>query len=94
MERYFHAIRGLEDVAVAPGSVDVTVTSDIRTVTAKESMDGGVPVDDGEFIVTMGRTVELTVSDPQLQRSLYLGRGQRASCVADNTTYTFVAGQE
>lgn len=83
---------GLQNVPVAPGSIDVTVTSDIRTVTAK--IDGSsVPINDGKFIVTIGKTVELTVSDPQY-RDRYTWAGGSGTVSADNTTYTFVAGQE
>ena len=46
---------GLQNVPVAPGSIDVAVTSGIRTVTAK--VDGSsVPINDGKFIVTIGKT--------------------------------------
>ena len=83
---------GLQNVPVAPGSIDVTVTSDIRTVTAK--IDGSsVPINDGKFIVTIGRTVELTVSDPHY-RDRYTWAGGSGTVSADNTTYTFVAGQD
>lgn len=83
---------GLQNVPVAPGSIDVAVTSDIRTVTAK--IDGSsVPINDGKFIVTIGKTVELTVSDPQY-RDRYTWAGGSGTVSADNTTYTFVAGQE
>lgn len=83
---------GLQNVPVAPGSIDVTVTSDIRTVTAK--VDGSsVPINDGKFIVTIGRTVELTVSDPHY-RDRYTWAGGSGTVSADNTTYTFVAGQD
>lgn len=83
---------GLQNVPVAPGSIDVTVTSDIRTVTAK--VDGSsVPINDGKFIVTIGKTVELTVSDPQY-RDRYTWAGGSGTVSADNTTYTFVAGQD
>uniref|UniRef100_UPI0040253A61 leucine-rich repeat domain-containing protein n=1 Tax=Faecalibacterium sp. TaxID=1971605 RepID=UPI0040253A61 len=83
---------GLQNVPVAPGSIDVTVTSDIRTVTAK--IDGSsVPINDGKFIVTIGKTVELTVSDPQY-RDRYTWAGGSGTVSADNTTYTFVAGQD
>lgn len=83
---------GLQNVHVAPGSIDVTVTSDIRTVTAK--VDGSsVPINDGKFIVTIGKTVELTVSDPQY-RDRYTWAGGSGTVSADNTTYTFVAGQD
>lgn len=82
----------LQDLPVAPGSIDVTVTSDIRTVTAK--VDGSsVPINDGKFIVTIGKTVELTVSDPHY-RDRYTWAGGSGTVSADNTTYTFVAGQE
>lgn len=82
----------LQDLPVAPGSIDVTVTSDIRTVTAK--IDGSsVPINDGKFIVTIGKTVELTVSDPQY-RDRYTWAGGSGTVSADNTTYTFVAGQD
>lgn len=82
----------LQDLPVAPGSIDVTVTSDIRTVTAK--VDGSsVPINDGKFIVTIGKTVELTVSDPQY-RDRYTWAGGSGTVSADNTTYTFVAGQD
>ena len=83
---------GLQNVPVAPGSIDVTVTSGIRTVTAK--VDGSsVPINDGKFIVTIGKTVELTVSDPQY-RDRYTWAGGSGTVSADNTTYTFVAGQD
>ena len=83
---------GLQNVPVAPGSIDVTVTSAIRTVTAK--VDGSsVPINDGKFIVTIGKTVELTVSDPQY-RDRYTWAGGSGTVSADNTTYTFVAGQD
>lgn len=83
---------GLQNVPVAPGSIDVTVTSDIRTVTAK--VDGSsVPINDGKFIVTIGKTVELTVSAPQY-RDRYTWAGGSGTVSADNTTYTFVAGQD
>lgn len=83
---------GLQNVPVAPGSIDVTVTSDIRTVTAK--VDGSsVPINDGKFIVTIGKTVELTVSNPQY-RDRYTWAGGSGTVSADNTTYTFVAGQD
>lgn len=83
---------GLQNVPVAPGSIDVTVTSDIRTVTAK--VDGSsVPINDGKFIVTIGKTVELTVSDPHY-RDRYTWAGGSGTVSADNTTYTFVAGQD
>lgn len=83
---------GLQNVPVAPGSIDVTVTSDIRAVTAK--VDGSsVPINDGKFIVTIGKTVELTVSDPQY-RDRYTWAGGSGTVSADNTTYTFVAGQD
>lgn len=83
---------GLQNVHVAPGSIDVTVTSDIRTVTAK--IDGSsVPINDGKFIVTIGKTVKLTVSDPQY-RDRYTWAGGSGTVSADNTTYTFVAGQD
>uniref|UniRef100_UPI003FF08E1B leucine-rich repeat protein n=1 Tax=Faecalibacterium sp. TaxID=1971605 RepID=UPI003FF08E1B len=83
---------GLQNVPVAPGSIDVTVTSDIRTVTAK--VDGSsVPINDGKFIVTIGKTVELTVSDPQY-RDRYTWAGGSGTVSSDNTTYTFVAGQD
>lgn len=83
---------GLQNVHVAPGSIDVTVTSDIRTVTAK--IDGSsVPINDGKFIVTIGKTVELTVSDPQY-RDRYTWAGGSGTVSANNTTYTFVAGQD
>lgn len=82
----------LQDLPVAPGSIDVTVTSDIRTVTAK--VDGSsVPINDGKFIVTIGKTVELTVSDPHY-RDRYTWAGGSGTVSADNTTYTFVAGQD
>lgn len=82
----------LQDLPVAPGSIDVTVTSDIRSVTAK--VDGSsVPINDGKFIVTIGKTVELTVSDPQY-RDRYTWAGGSGTVSADNTTYTFVAGQD
>lgn len=82
---------GLQNVPVAPGSIDVTVTSDIRTVTAK--VDGSsVPINDGKFIVTIGKTVELTVSDPHY-RDRYTWAGGSGTVSTDNTTYTFVAGQ-
>lgn len=82
----------LQDLPVAPGSIDVTVTSDTRTVTAK--VDGSrVPINDGKFIVTIGKTVELTVSDPQY-RDRYTWAGGSGTVSADNTTYTFVAGQD
>lgn len=82
---------GLQNVPVAPGSIDVTVTSDIRTVTAK--IDGSsVPINDGKFIVTIGKTVELTVSDPHY-RDRYTWAGGSGTVSADNTTYTFVADQ-
>ena len=81
----------LQNVPVTPGSIDVTVTSDIRTVTAK--VDGSsVPINDGKFIVTIGKTVELTVSDPQY-RDRYTWAGGSGTVSADNTTYTFVADQ-
>lgn len=83
---------GLQNVHVAPGSIDVTVTSAIRTVTAK--IDGSsVPINDGKFIVTIGKTVKLTVSDPQY-RDRYTWAGGSGTVSADNTTYTFVAGQD
>lgn len=83
---------GLQSLPVAPGSIDVTVTSDIRTVTAK--VDGSsVPINDGKFIVTIGKTVELTVGDPQY-RDRYTWAGGSGTVSADNTTYTFVAGQD
>ena len=83
---------GLQNVPVAPGSIDVTVTSAIRTVTAK--VDGSsVPINDGKFIVTIGKIVELTVSDPQY-RDRYTWAGGSGTVSADNTTYTFVAGQD
>lgn len=83
---------GLQNLPVAPGSIDVTVTSDIRTVTAK--IDGSsVPINDGKFIVTIGKTVELTVSDPHY-RDRYTWAGGSGTVSADNTTYTFVAGQD
>lgn len=83
---------GLQNVHVAPGSIDVTVTSDIRTVTAK--VDGSsVPINDGKFIVTIGKTVELTVGDPQY-RDRYTWAGGSGTVSADNTTYTFVAGRD
>ena len=83
---------GLQNVPVAPGSIDVAVTSDIRTVTAK--IDGSsVPINDGKFIVTIGKTVELTVSDPQY-RDRYTWAGDSGTVSSDNTTYTFVAGQD
>lgn len=83
---------GLQSLPVAPGSIDVTVTSDIRTVTAKA--DGSsVPINDDKFIVTIGKTVELTVSDPQY-RDRYTWAGGSGTVSADNTTYTFVAGQD
>lgn len=83
---------GLQNLPVAPGSIDVTVTSDIRTVTAK--VDGSsVPINDGKFIVTIGKTVELTVSDPRY-RDRYTWAGGSGTASADNTTYTFVAGQD
>ena len=83
---------GLQNLPVAPGSIDVTVTSDIRSVTAK--VDGSsVPINDGKFIVTIGRTVELTVSDPHY-RDRYTWAGGSGTVSADNTTYTFVAGQD
>ena len=83
---------GLQNVPVAPGSIDVTVTSDIRTVTAK--VDGSsVPINDGKFIVTIGKTVELTVGDPHY-RDRYTWAGGSGTVSADNTTYTFVAGQD
>lgn len=83
---------GLQNVPVAPGSIDVTVTSDIRSVTAK--VDGSsVPINDGKFIVTIGKTVELTVSDPQY-RDRYTWAGGSGTVSADNTTYTFVAVQD
>ena len=83
---------GLQNLPVAPGSIDVTVTSDIRTVTAK--VDGSsVPINDGKFIVAIGKTVELTVSDPQY-RDRYTWAGGSGTVSADNTTYTFVAGQD
>ena len=83
---------GLQNVPVAPGSIDVTVTSAIRTVTAK--VDGSsVPINDGKFIVTIGKTVELTVSDPQY-RDRYTWAGGSGTVSADNTTYTFVAGRD
>ena len=67
---------GLQNVPVAPGSIDVTVTSAIRTVTAK--VDGSsVPINDGKFIVTIGKTVELTVSDPQYRDRYTWAGGQR-----------------
>lgn len=82
----------LQNVPVTPGSIDVTVTSDIRTVTAK--VDGSsVPINDGKFIVTIGKPVELTVSDPQY-RDRYTWAGGSGTVSADNTTYTFVAGQD
>ena len=82
----------LQDLPVAPGSIDVTVTSDIRSVTAK--VDGSsVPINDGKFIVTIGKTVELTVSNPQY-RDRYTWAGGSGTVSADNTTYTFVAGQD
>lgn len=82
----------LQDLPVAPGSIDVTVTSGIRTVTAK--VDGSsVPINDGKFIVTIGKTVELTVSDPHY-RDRYTWAGGSGTVSADNTTYTFVAGQD
>ena len=82
----------LQNVPVTPGSIDVTVTSDIRTVTAK--VDGSsVPINDGKFIVTIGKTVELTVSDPQY-RDRYTWAGGSGTVSADNTTYTFVAGRD
>lgn len=81
----------LQNLPVAPGSIDVTVTSDIRSVTAK--VDGSsVPINDGKFIVPIGKTVELTVSDPQY-RDRYSWAGGSGTACADNTTYTFVAGQ-
>lgn len=68
---------GLQNVHVAPGSIDVTVTSDIRTVTAK--VDGSsVPINDGKFIVTIGKTVELTVSDPHNTEIVIPGQGAAA----------------
>ena len=83
---------GLQNVPVAPGSIDVTVTSDIRTVTAK--VDGSsVPINDGKFIVTIGKTVELTVGDPQY-RDRYTWAGGSGTVSANNTTYTFVAGRD
>ena len=83
---------GLQNLPVAPGSIDVTVTSDIRTVTAK--IDGSsVPINDGKFIVTIGKTVELTVSDPHY-RDRYTWAGGSGTVSSDNTTYTFVAGQD
>lgn len=83
---------GLQSLPVAPGSIDVTVTSGIRTVTAK--VDGSsVPINDGKFIVTIGKTVELTVSNPQY-RDCYTWAGGSGTVSADNTTYTFVAGQD
>lgn len=83
---------GLQSLPVAPGSIDVTVTSDIRTVTAK--VDGSsVPINDGNFIVTIGKTVELTVSDPHY-RDRYTWAGGSGTVSSDNTTYTFVAGQD
>lgn len=83
---------GLQSLPVAPGSIDVTVTSDIRSVTAK--VDGSsVPINDGKFIVTIGKTVELTVSAPQY-RDRYTWAGGSGTVSADNTTYTFVAGQD
>lgn len=83
---------GLQNLPVAPGSIDVTVTSDIRTVTAK--VDGSsVPINDGKFIVTIGKTVELTVGDPHY-RDRYTWAGGSGTVSADNTTYTFVAGRD
>ena len=83
---------GLQNLPVAPGSIDVTVTSVIRAVTAK--VDGSsVPLNDGKFIVTIGKTVELTVSDPHY-RDRYTWAGGSGTVSADNTTYTFVAGQD
>ena len=83
---------GLQNLPVAPGSIDVTVTSGIRTVTAK--IDGSsVPINDGKFIVTIGKTVELTVGDPQY-RDRYTWAGGSGTVSANNTTYTFVAGRD
>lgn len=83
---------GLQSLPVAHGSIDVTVTSDIRTVTVK--VDGSsVPINDGKFIVTIGKTAELTVSDPQY-RDCYTWAGGSGTVSSDNTTYTFVAGQD
>ena len=83
---------GLQNIPVTPDSIDVTVTSGIRTVTAK--VDGSsVPINDGKFIVTIGKAVELTVSDPQY-RDRYTWAGGSGTVSADNTTYTFVAGQD
>lgn len=77
---------------LAPGSIDVAVASNIRTVTAK--VDGSsVPINDGKFIVPIGKTVELTVSDPQY-RDRYTWAGGSGTVSADNTTYTFVAGRD
>lgn len=77
---------------LAPGSIDVAVASDIRTVTAK--IDGSsVPLNDGKFIVPIGKTVELIVSDPRY-RDRYTWAGGSGTVSADNTTYTFVAGQD
>ena len=83
---------GLQNLPVAPGSIDVTVTSGIRSVTAK--IDGSsVPLNDGKLIVPIGKTVELTVSDPQY-RDRYTWAGGSGTVSADNTIYTFVAGQD
>ena len=83
---------GLQNLPVAPGSIDVTLTSGIRTVTAK--IDGSsVPINDGKFIVPIGKTVELTVSDSQY-RDRYTWAGGSGTASADNTIYIFVAGQD
>ena len=83
---------GLQNLPVAPGSIDVTVTSDIRAVTAKVN-GSSVPINDGKFIVPIGKTVELTVSDSRY-RDRYTWAGGSGTVSADNTTYTFVAGQD
>ena len=82
----------LPNVAITHKSIDVTVNSDIRTVTAK--VDGrNVPINDGQFAATIGKEVELTVSDPQY-RDVYTWTGGNGTVSADGKTYTFVAGSD
>ena len=82
----------LANATITYGAIDITVNSGNRTVTAK--VDGNsVPIIDNAFTAKVGKTVELTVTNPQY-RDIYTWTDSSSTVRTDNQTYTFVAGSD
>ena len=82
----------LSNAIITCGAIDVTVNSDIRNVTAK--VDGtNIPINDNKLTVKVGKTIELTVSNPHY-RDLYTWTDGNNTVSTDDKTYTFIAGSD